>query len=111
METADCVTKQVVETTDCVTQQAMETADCVTQQAMETADCVTQQVMETADCVTCCRVAMHVYYICPWRVRGNTWGEARGTVAVLFPDCITVVFVDRRVYVSMYHPVQKDKEL
>ena len=48
-----------------------------------------------------CRVAMHVYYICPWRVRGNTRGEARGTVAVLFPGCITAVFVDRRVYVSI----------
>ena len=47
----------------------------------------------------CCRVAMHVY-IYPWRVRGNTWGEARGTVAVLFPGSITVIFVDRRVYVS-----------
>ena len=33
----------------------------------------------------CCRVTyMHVcIYICPWRVRGNTWGEARGTVAVI----------------------------
>ena len=42
-------------------------------------------------------------YICPWQVRGNTWGEARGTVAVLFPGCITstvVALVERCVTVA-----------
>ena len=47
---------------------------------------------------------MHIYiYMCPWRFRGNTWGEARGTVAVLFPGCITspvVALVERCVTVA-----------
>ena len=41
----------------------------------------------------------------------GTHEAKQGTVAVLFPGCIAIVFVDRRVYVSMYHPVQKDKEI
>ena len=39
----------------------------------------------------------------------GTHEAKQGTVAVLFPGCITIVFVDRCVYVSMYHPSQFDK--
>ena len=54
---------------------------------------------------TCCWVAMRCMYTIytPGGFVWKKWGEARRTV--------TVLFVDRRVYVSMYHPVQKDKEI